>query len=628
MTAAAVTLLAGLMGVAGLFSGFDDVLDWGLLALATALLCVAATVLHPWPRLGREAVVALAGGAALLAWSTLSMTWAESIDQAWREAARIGFYALVVTLVVITVRSGRDSARVVGALTAGLALFTVYTGLALFSGDAPSMFREFRLEDPLGYINGMAGLLVMALWAFFAVADSGAAVWLRAAAVAAAVLALDLVVLTQSRAAVPALAAGAVLVLAVFPDRIRRGWLLVLVFGACAGALPELIDVYDKFDGERELPTRDSIRGAAVAAWLSALAAGAAALVLLRRPRKTPSPTAARLAVAALVAVPVVAVVVATVAVGNPVEKARDQYDAFTSLEVAEDQSTRLASGGGFRYDLWKIGLRQFERHPLRGVGAGNYDTTYYRERENPQPAPNPHSLEVQVLGELGLIGFGGLLAFVGGTLAAVWRVRSRPASERWAYMSAGAVFVAWLVHTSFDWLHTIAGVTGVALVAGATLLARAAGGTVARGASIRDRWRPAVVGLVAVTALLAAGIGRLYASDWYRARGGERLPQSPAAALRDAERSLDLNPESLEAHYLAAAAEARLARYPAARSTLLRAAEKEPSDYVPWVLLGDLALRAGFRGDARHAYARAEVLNPFDTNFTLDETEERIAGG
>lgn len=67
---------------------------------------------------------------------------------------------------------------------------------------------------------------------------------------------------------------------------------------------------------------------------------------------------------------------------------------------------------------------------------------------------------------------------------------------------------------------------------------------------------------------------------------------------------------------YLRAAAYARLDDYQRARASLVEATRREPHDYVPWALLGDLATRRGDRALARRYYRRAVELNPRDTRL------------
>ncbi len=82
------------------------------------------------------------------------------------------------------------------------------------------------------------------------------------------------------------------------------------------------------------------------------------------------------------------------------------------------------AGGGAGREDLWKIGWRMVEAHPIRGIGAGNFPNTSVHYLLRPGDLLNkstpafvidtpkvPHNLYLQVLAETGTVG---LLLFVG----------------------------------------------------------------------------------------------------------------------------------------------------------------------------------------------------------------------
>ena len=103
----------------------------------------------------------------------------------------------------------------------------------------------------------------------------------------------------------------------------------------------------------------------------------------------------------------------------------------------------------------------------MRGIGAGNYDRTYFLERRTTEDIRQPHSIELQTLGELGLVGGVLLAVFLVAVLAGFAR-RARAAADeprvRGLAVAAGGAFLVWLVHTSVDWLHLIPGITGIAL--------------------------------------------------------------------------------------------------------------------------------------------------------------------
>jgi putative inorganic carbon (HCO3(-)) transporter len=89
-------------------------------------------------------------------------------------------------------------------------------------------------------------------------------------------------------------------------------------------------------------------------------------------------------------------------------------------------------SGGTGRADIWLIGTRMARDHPLLGVGAGNFrlvEPRYFSETLNlPNSAfvvdgpPVAHNTYLEVLTELGIVGFLILVGIVGGALAHAWR--------------------------------------------------------------------------------------------------------------------------------------------------------------------------------------------------------------
>jgi hypothetical protein len=260
------------------------------------------------------------------------------------------------------------------------------------------------------------------------------------------------------------------------------------------------------------------------------------------------------------------------------------------------------------------VAWNQVRDEPVRGVGAGNFDSTWFLQRRVTEDVRQAHSIELQTLGELGLVGGAALLLFVGAVLAGfavrARRARSSPRDLGLA-VAGGGMFLVWLVHTSVDWLHLIPGITGIALCGAAVLVApwrreRGRGGV----APLR------LAGIVTVLAIALVGavlIGRTALAG--RELDGARslVDSDPRAALAKTADSLDLNDEHIDTYYVRASAFARLDDYPNARATLLQATRKDPGEFVTWALLGDLAVRRGELRQARAAYRRASKLNPRD---------------
>jgi tetratricopeptide (TPR) repeat protein len=342
-----------------------------------------------------------------------------------------------------------------------------------------------------------------------------------------------------------------------------------------------------------------------------------------RVPRDRRSRTISRLG--AVLAVGAVAGIGTGVAVGE--HWIARQYRAFTSLQVNENASVRFVDASGFRYDLWRIAVRELREHPAGGVGAGNYDVEYYRLRRSPQYVVQPHSLELQMAAELGIPGLLALLVFCGSVLWSGFARRETLASgDRLIKVAAVGMFTAWLAATSVDWLYDIPGIAGMAVMAAALLAVPV---NRRRDRSPRLLWRRLTLAAsLAVLGLIAASVGRQYVATRYAQSGMAQVARSPRTALSTLRHAAQLDPESLTTLYSLASAYARLDDYAGARATLLMAARREPHNYVPPALLGDLAMRRGYYRRAVGDYRRALALNPRDPTLAQSEHNARIAVG
>jgi tetratricopeptide (TPR) repeat protein len=303
--------------------------------------------------------------------------------------------------------------------------------------------------------------------------------------------------------------------------------------------------------------------------------------------------------------------------VHDPLGRVSNEYHAFVELRHKSSSGSRFTTGAGNRYDYWRVAWSQFRDEPLHGLGAGNYDRTYFLERRTTEDVRQPHSVELQTLAELGLVGFAALALFLVAILMGLGRrilAAGSSLDDRAVAVAAGGSFLVWLAHTSVDWLHLIPGVTGLALASAAVLVGPWRRPT----ADHRTIARRALV-LVATVAIVlgAVLVGRAAIAEKYRSDAKAALAVAPSEAISKADDSLRLDDESLATYYVKAAAYARLDDYGRARATLLEATRREPHDFVTWGLLGDLAVRRGAIAQARHAYGQAARLNPQDRNLT-----------
>jgi len=604
-------------GISPLFFGFYELSIWGPIALAMLAILLALAAARPAiPR--RPALVALASLTLLWAWSLVSTGWAESADRGMADAGRWLAYAVLFGVFVLLIRDDRLGRLLLAGFTVMIAAFGIYLLARMLAGDGPALFLANRLHGPLGYVNGEAGYLLLGVWPLVAVAERARNAALAGLGVTGATMLLSLALLSETRAVIPALVVSVLAMLVAVPGRRRRAWVLVVAGAAVVAAAPYLTDVY-RHTPAGQRPSVETIRTAAEWAALVSLCAGAAwwAAVAGRRSigRAAPALSSAGLAVVACGAV-----VLIGLAVPHPLHRISSEARAFTKLRpTSETVSTRFFSGGGNRFDYWRIAWAEFKGDPLKGVGAGSYTTDYFRLRRTQESITQPHSIELQALAELGVVGGIGVAGLVGGVLFGLRRRvrRARGSSAEAALaVAAGGVFLTWLVHTSVDWLHLFPGVTAVALGAAAILVGPSSPTSPAPVASARRRpLRPRTAALAASVALVVAGavfLARTVVADHYAGNARAELPGHPVKALSYASRSIGLQ-ESATTRYTQAAAYARLGDYRNARGTLLGVTRREPSNFVAWGLLGDLATRRGDARQARRDYGRSHALNPRD---------------
>jgi O-Antigen ligase len=462
--AACLVLLAGAT-VLAFFSGgyFDTPRAWaGLIAWA---LVAVALIMEPraLPR-ARVTWLALGGLALFGAWTLLSITWAPIAGSAYHAGQLVMLYLGVMLAATLLLRSPAVRLATEPVLAAG-ALLVIGYGLAgrLLPGllhYARSVSAEGRLEQPITYWNAMGELAALGFVLCARIAgDSERPRPLRAAAAAAsAPLGMGLY-LSFSRGALFACAAGLV---ALFVAAPRREQLEAIVVAIGAGALASAAAA--PFGGVTSLvgglTTREGQGGIALGL-LVVIAAAAGALqwyvapragtVAWRLPRRT-----GWLALAVICAGLALAIVVGS------------KESARRPLSTNASRYVTLQSN---RYAYWRVAFRAFGQEPLRGVGAGGWAVWWLRYRPFDDFAQDAHSLPLQTLAELGLVGIALLAASFGGiALAARDAYRTEPR------LAAGPIagLVTYLAHAPLDWDWQMPAVTVVAIVLAGALLASA----------------------------------------------------------------------------------------------------------------------------------------------------------
>jgi hypothetical protein len=595
--------------------------SWGWVALAflvpTSVLLILDQVTAP----GRLRVAFAGLMVALGAWTALSATWSISSAASIREVERMLVYVALALAVALVLRRG-DGTGVLAGLLVGTVLVSSYAlGTRLLPDrlhTVPDPTANNRLAEPLGYWNALGLLAVMGVL----VAAGFAAHARRSLLAACAGTVLPVFVLTTyftfSRGAWAALVAGVAATSVLDPRRVRYLWsvlLLALPSALCvAYASQQDALTIVRPTGTDALDARHTVALVVVlAAVVSAVAAWSAHRVARRV--TVPRNVLRALGIGA-VAVVVLAFVGGIAAAGGPtagVSKLRDHFratSAFTSEvesgRTSVDLNQRLFSvSGSGRAEQLRVAWNAARDHPLAGNGAGTFEYLWYERRPNELVVRDSHSLYMETLAELGIVGLALLLAALLVLVAGAIRARR----TRFAGAAFGA-FVAWSAAAAIDWHWEMVGVTLVALLAGAVGLVA---GERAAPNRLRGPARPVLIVAVVVLSVssvwslvgnqaLFAGRDALARKDWAGARDDARTARKvlfwsaePELVLGDAAAGLGDRQGALQAYRDAAATDSR--------------------SWVAWLRIAQVA-----RGEERaDAYRRVRQLNP---------REEGLPGG
>jgi hypothetical protein len=503
-------------------------------ALTFGILAVLLVGMRFGARIDGAARVALVALVALGFWTLASGLWSSNPAVALSDAAKAFAYAAMFAIGIWTGRLlwGRmilalTPVAAVGAFVAVGIVLTIATGHDV---GAYVHLDDATLRFPLGYRNAEAAFLFISLWALLALAVESEVRWpLRAAMLAAITVLLELLVLAQSRGSILAAAVALVVYLTLSPRHLKAMAYLALALAPALIAVPTLLHVFQRGVGPELLPDlRDSARAIG---WTFVLSLGLSAVFLgAVEPRIRIAPDTSKRLTRGLVATAVVVVACASIAVvahyGGPSQFLSQKLGQFEQTQPTfSHQQTRFGLDvSSKRSDLWRVSLKGFEAHPLAGGGAGSFEYRYLVDRRTGLTPKDPHSVEMLMLGELGIVGFAMFATFLGGATVAV--LRSRKLGPLAAGLGAGVLACTsyWLVHSSVDWLWRYPAVTApVVFLLGA---AAAPALAPADGASRRTK----VPVLIAV-AILIVGMTPLFLSERYAKRAlGEWTGDVPAA--------------------------------------------------------------------------------------------------
>jgi len=598
--------------------GFRGVTFLPATLLLLALLAIGLIAL-PLPRPTRAQWVAIALLTGYAAWSYLSIIWADEQGLAWDGANRTLMYAIVFALFALWTVRGTSAAIVIGAYALGVAGIGLVELLrAADSSSAIAFFDEGRLREPTGYANANVALWSTALWPALVLAGRREIpTVLRGLFLSSAGLLAALSILGQSRSWAVVLPATALLLVVIVPGRgrtIAAGALVTVAIGAIAGPL---LDVYEAFDAD--IPASDFFSTASKATLIASAVLLGVGITWGALDRASPvgAATTRRLGTAVVVGLVLCCiggVTAITVVKGNPITEVGDAWDDFKQGgKEPRFEGSRIGTlGGTYRYDYWEVAWRNFEEHPLIGVGGDNFGRDYLIHGTSQQTPAYPHSVVLRTLSQTGLIGmlllFGGILAAL---VAAIAQVRGAARLGPVMAATSVVVFAYFMLHGALDWLWEFPGLgaPAFALLGIATAIGARASGP------IRET-RPSLTVIAAaaiVTLAIVAGVTLPWLAERELRSARELASSNPAAALDKLDRAAELNPLSPVADKTAAVIERRQGRLGAAESRLRETLIRDPGDPFVFLQLAVIASATDRQDDAVRLIRRASALSPRD---------------
>jgi hypothetical protein len=444
--------------------GYFDEARLVALVVAWALVLAAVVLGAPLPR-RRVAWIALGAIAGLTAWIAIARGWSPLAATARGDLERAVLYLGALTAGVLLLGGVR---RLVEPVLAAGALVVVGYGIAgrvlpgiVQLSDTAS--AGGRLDQPLTYWNAMGALAALGLVLALRLAgEPSRPRALRIAAAAGAVPLCTGLILTFSRGALVAGVVGVVLVILLAPTAAQlRSVACALGPGLLAALAASRSDAVRALEGDLAAREHEGLAVLAALLVLTAVAGVAQAIAIGRPDRSWPAAPSRRLAAAATVA----ALVAVPVAVGLAGSGGGDAAGFGAS-------ASRLGSATSNRADYWRVAWEAAGEQPLRGLGPGGFGPAWLRERPYDEPAKDAHSLPLETLTELGLVGLA-LLALLVGAVA----VAARDALREQAALAAGpaAAAATWFVHAAIDWDWEMPALTLVAAACAGLLLSDAA---------------------------------------------------------------------------------------------------------------------------------------------------------
>ena len=624
----------------GLNNGGFDPIERDQVGIAVWWIVLVGTVVGALPvaggtRYGRAMLVLLL---AFAAWNALSFIWTESAEQTATEVARVFTYLGVFAL-ALAVQGGGRWRYLLHGVTTGV---VILCAIAVLSRLEPTWFPRqrtgqyvpgigiaARLAYPLNYSSGLGALAAIGLPLTLAAASSARTIVAQALAAAALPLLALTLWLTTSSLSVPAAAIALLAFFILAPDRIPK----LATLAVAAGGSAILIAAEDRLHAlDRGLPTAaaqhqgDELLVILIVACVGVAVVQAGIGLAVRygnRPRVLRIP---RLTTTVAAACALLAIVVIGTAAGLP-GTISDKWDNFKSQGSGSENDSRgtqiLDFNGSGRYQFWEAAVDANKTDPLIGIGPGTFQFWWAKHASVAgAPVVDAHSLYIETLGELGIVG----LVLIGGfsiALLAIGTVRvlRAPPQTRVGIAAATAGCAAFIAVAVVDWVWEL----GVLPLIFFTLAAIAVAGgieprTPDRLSSQLPVWRRygerAVIAALSIAALIVIALplsGTVSIERSQQAVADGHL----GTALSDARQAAAVQPYAAAPRIQEALVLEDQGKLAPALNAARQATRKEDVNWRNWFVRSRLEARNGDAEAALRSYREAKSLNPRSSLFS-----------
>jgi O-Antigen ligase len=585
------------------------------IVLVQALVLRATLAKRPFEGFGRALAIPLIALILYAAWTLISVSWAHATASVLDSYDRVLLYVLALVLFgSISYTRARVGwlLRVMVAGMAAVCLIGLISRVLPHTWPTASTFFADRLNYPLTYWNaeGMVAALVLIL-GFHLSADRAEHPVVRVLAAAVLPGVAATLLLTFSRGSF-----GVVIIGLLAYCLLAR--LSTLPTALLAIGPPVAVALHSAWDATALASTHPTSPQAISQGHYVALVVGACMLAagLLRAlglladsqiaklgvVRNPPSRT---LRVSVGVGCGVVAIVLAlALGLGGFTHR---EYEKFVNrnaeAHVSQTRERLSDPTNNGRLSLWKAAVHIYDTQKLHGTGAGTYQQRYPAFRSESLYVSDAHSLYLQSLSELGIVGFALIVVVVGAILIGLAaRIRG---PDRGLYAALLAAMLAWSIHQAFDWDWQMPALTlTVFILAGAALARPASASPGGRGLPVRRT-------LVALGLLLVAVCPLLVSVSYARVADSEQaLTHGNCPSVkRHALASLSYSAERPQAYALIGVCDLKDGFGAGGVNAMAKAVSYEPASWEYTYLLALARAAAGMNPHA--TLLRAARLNP-----------------